>query len=159
MLDHRSRKHQWRYSEIDAPRKLRSTINIERFATQIARHGYEPGSYDWPEDFNLDVPIYRDSWIIVLISRRSEAAFRNPGIYLKSQSQYYGGMRYVDDNGPHKAWVSNCRVILFAARFVQGSSSNPHIQSFEYDVDPVARFVPIDPDIRHPGNGGQVVDP
>ena len=94
-----------------------------------------------------------------MITRRSRSTFKDPGIYLKSQSSNYGGLRYVDRDGPHENWVPNCRVIYFAAKHVRGNSRDPYIQSFEYDVDPAARFVPIDPDIRHPGNGGQVVDP
>jgi hypothetical protein len=73
----------------------------------------------------------------------------------------YGQLRYVDEAGlTYSNYVERCRLICFRAKFKGGETGRPHIQSFLYAINnPKGRFVDVDPDIRHPGNGGTPPEP
>ena len=152
------------YENIFVPRFL-PPGTFSAMIREIALHGYSSLRYDPKEDHKLDIPVARDSIIIVQLPPLGGHKFIAPGIRLRKQSgqcrtDLYGGLRYVDDQGNSTVTPpNNCKLIYFFAKFQPGTVANPYIQPFLYDVYPTPiRLTVIDPDIRYPGNGGSTAE-
>jgi hypothetical protein len=163
-----------RYVQVDVPTKW----GVQRFRNLLARaarHNYSRNSNDAEEQIRLDIPLYRSSIIVLAILEGSNYVFAETPVKMKTDSTYpdyfYGGLRFVDEDGnPHDSYVEDCKVIYFQARFKRGYPGDPHRQAFNYYVDKpssereadgrgVRAVAEIDPDVRHPGVGGEVYEP
>ena len=124
----------------------------------------------------LDLPVYRGSCIILMISRNSNWEFSDEPIIVETNDpnclkHRYGGLRFVARDGTvDTRKMPGCKLIYFQARHVTGTAGTPYRQTLKYQVVRPAGVQPsfirattgagvmIDPDIRHPGVGGQAVD-
>jgi hypothetical protein len=134
--------------------------------TDIARHGYSSLRFDKPEIHPLDIPVARDSVIIVQLPPDGGHKFIAPAIFLRKvagqcRTDLYGGLRYVDDQGNASTVPpENCKLIYFFAMFQPDTPAGPYIQPFLYNPFPARiRLTVIDPDIRYPGVGGNTAEP
>lgn len=149
------------YKDIDKPTRFKAQ-KFDQWIRRIAGRGYWHNDYDLEEDYPLDLPVWKSSWIVIQLALNSRRTFSNPAVKLKTEDRYclehlYGGLRYVDGAGnAHEEWIPNCTMIYFAAILQKGDGRHAYKQGLNYYVDPgQVRLVPIDPDIRYPGNGGQ----
>jgi hypothetical protein len=155
-----------RYREICLARRF----DVRKFAQLIedmAEEGYGSLRLDPPEEQILDIPVWERSVIVIRLPLGSKYTFGDPAIRLKKladgrcPNDLYGGLTYVDQGGrPHHHHIPNCKLVYFYAERRRGTEKHPHIQSFLYNVPEVGRgfLTDIDPDIRHPGNGGKDVE-
>jgi hypothetical protein len=130
------------------------------------------------EEYNvLDLAVYENACIVLMLSPDSEWEFAETPVVLYTEDRYclkylYGGLRFVDRGGrAHKEHFPGCRLIYFEARAQLGTSGRPYRQKLDYLVVEPGGTVPsivkgrarsggvIDPDIRHPGIVDDGVDP
>lgn len=137
---------------------------------RIAIYGYSSRNYDPPErhdpDNHLlrtDIAVYRRSIIILHMKDDTPYKFIEPGVRVKKvdgvcRDDRYGQLRYVDRRGnAGPGYVEDCKLIYFYADFIAGTDERPHRQALLYCMDPMPprSLIEIDPDVRHPGIGGQ----
>jgi hypothetical protein len=145
------------YSIVDAPTRYRSN-RFERLIARMANDDYVPNSPDDPEAHDLDIPVYRDSYVALRLAP-GKGTFGDPAILLGTETRpypenFYGELRYVDARGDiSERWIPNCRLVIFAALFREGDKDHPYKQSLYYRRANEPLREDIDPDIRHPGNG------
>lgn len=152
------------YIDIDKPTPCRPDVDINAFVRNIAVNGYKRNKADAREEKALDIPVFRDSFIVLELYKGSGFTF-NPAteaVTLATKSadppaNTYGALHYVDSFGDTYAVpIPNCRLVYFAAKYVQGvSQDDPYTQSLSYNLLTVDGTITIiDPDVRHPGVGG-----
>lgn len=156
-----------KYRETFVPRRYVAS-RFPEVIRRIATHGYHSRNYDPPERHDpprrlrLDIAVYKRSIIILQMAPSTPHIFIPPGVLVKKvdgvcRTDRYGQLRYVDSRGnASSSYVENCKLIYFYADFFEGTDERPHKQAVEWCIDPMPpRFIRIDPDIRHPGIGGQ----
>jgi len=154
------------YRDIFYPRRY-NQASFDQLIRRVAKEGWASRYRHKPEKSPLDIAVYKNSIIIIHLAPDPAYKFLEPAIVLKHDASgqrpdhLYGGLRYVDEEGnSHETAPDKCVMIYFFAKFVAGTPENPYIQSFLYNIDNLPmHFVPVDPDIRHPGNGGVDVEP
>lgn len=141
------------YRPIGRPITYESDVKFREWLFHIAKYGYDPQTPDDPEVHPLDIHVERDSYIVLRLTQRC-GPFVRETIQLASNNHLdkYGNLGWVDTRGKiYESWRQGCRVAFFRAKFVDGS---PHTQSLTYfPTSRRKRRAPVDPDIRHPGNG------
>jgi len=155
----------WKYRNVDRPTLRSDYDTIKEFVEDIAIRGYTRNALDREEIKELDIPVYRNSYIIIELAPQAGLTFSSktefPAVTLGSPDtaypeKTYGHLRYVDSTGrSHESPQVGCRLVYFAARYREGTDVVPHLQSLNYNVvtkDGDATVV--DPDVRHPGEGG-----
>jgi hypothetical protein len=151
-----------RYVGIDVPTTFEGA-KFGRLIKAIAEGRYRRNSGDQREDHKLDICLRRDSYIVLRIADEDgqKIRFGRPAVELAiSPGRPYpgnlvGALDYVDDSGRiHDQWIPNCSTVIFCAAFPGGD----YTQSLNYKVEKYCFRggfrADIDPDIRHPGNGG-----
>jgi hypothetical protein len=152
------------YEHSYVPLRYRGPSWFKTLLRRIALEGYPPDDTPddtmEPETMPLDIPVYRNTIIVAQLPSDGLRWFERPGVELKktSSGDYpvgYGQLRWVDRLGAaHVQSIPDCRMIYFRAVERRGTDDDPHIQSFHYIINKLKRrFTPVDPDIRHPGNG------
>jgi hypothetical protein len=161
-FDSTGRPVQHFYVDVDKPTLCNSNVDIEAFVHDIALNGYHRNDPDAVEDKKLDIPVSRESYVILQLYAGSGYTFsrNDPGVTLTTQSpappaNVYGRLRYVAADGSISAQpIPNCRLAFFAALFRLGDGSQPYKQGLNFNLETDEGIVTIiDPDIRHPGNG------
>jgi hypothetical protein len=146
------------YRWIDRPKSFASDASLRSLVRRIATSDNWHDESDYEERHVLDIPVYRDSYIVLKMGQPYQS-FMEPGVCLNTESAFYGGLKYVSDDGTISSnWPSAraCKVIYFEALARTGTSTRPYTQGITYHPTGGSRGVrPIDPDIRYPGNGGQ----
>lgn len=170
--DPRNEPEKIRYERIDKPSKFRPDL-FERILWRASEYRYARNDDDDEEDHYLDIPIYIPSIIIIQISKTSQSTFAEVPVKFEARGDgcpdhLYGGLRFVGEGGQaSKDWFAGCKLIYFCARAPHGSLGDPYRQALCYYVDRSVRLFQIDPDtseeidpdIRHPGNGGETTQP
>jgi hypothetical protein len=152
-----------RYRLIDRRKKFVRYSHFYRLVAQVAGHDDSwRGSLDAeePEGHVLNIPVYLPSYIVLKINENL-GPFSWPGIELTSPNDAYGELRYVTRDGVVSAdWPDEeCWAIYFAALLRTGTVQGPYRQGLNYWPAKRKLHDPIDPDIRYPGNGGQIDEP
>ena len=150
------------YRQIDMPKRYYGRDHLRRLVRTVATSNDWHGTNDREEEIPLDIPVYQSSYIVLKMDEQF-GGFAPPGVTLLNENEAYGELRYVDEAGkilPTWPTSGTCPVILFAARLRTGVPNRPYKQHLNYYPVKSARgFVPIDPDIRYPGNGGKIDEP
>lgn len=144
---------------------------IEAHARNIINNGYTKQKDDYEEDEPLSIPVRADSYII--LSTRGNQIFpyfsaTGPGVTLAGSTHdeppaadIFGKLRHYDPRGAGAftaAPCANCQFVYFSAAV---NEIEDYVQKLYFNVlelQRMGRTVPhsIDPDIRYPGNGGEV---
>jgi hypothetical protein len=152
------------YRWIDQPKPYTGDDDLMSLVRRVATSDNWHDDVDYEERHLLDIPIHRDSYIVLKMDRHY-GHFVEPGVTLNWPNNIYGGRRQVSELGTiSSTWPTDgvCKVIYFQAEVRVGTSTRPYIQGISYHPPEDISFPldyedrrPIDPDIRYPGNGGQ----
>jgi hypothetical protein len=150
------------YQNIRAPMVFRGEEHFEALVKYLADGGRFRTGRDNAENFPLDLPVYRECYIVLRYSRASGLTFPagKPGITLATDSasdHICGAVRYVNPNlGISMTCETGCRLAFFSTLYRPGLNGRIFKLAVNFHVaDDKGRSGVIDPDIRHPGNGGQ----
>lgn len=168
---YRDQHNKPRYRLVDRRRRYISDTRFRQLVARVAGRDDWHGTTDneEPEHHVLNIPVYLPSYIVVKINDNL-GPFSPPGIELTSANNAYGELRYVTRAGViSDQWPDEgCWVIYFAALLRTGSVHGPYRQGINYYAtqglyppgeEAAYAREPIDPDIRYPGNGGQIDEP
>lgn len=152
-----------RYRLIDRRKKFTTYNRFHKLVAQVAGHddGWR-GRTDPEEqqDHPLDIPVFLPSYLVFKVNE-DLGPFAPPGIDLTSPNEAYGELRYATRDGTISAdWPDEpCWAIYFAALLRTGTVQAPYKQGLNFWPAQKRGGDPIDPDIRYPGNGGQIDEP